>query len=359
MQRKKMLIAVLAIALLVGVVSAATISYFGQIKMTATVKQAVLLDGQDYTTMPIEETATVAGGESFCKYHWLTSQTSVPVALKFHTDYSPEGGGITVTYSTAILQQSGTGVAGWSTEQVHKGAYSVKLTTVTTDDIARAYVTGEGKTLADIGSVSYWSYVTAAPSYEFLRPWVGIYLELDPTRTTLEQWFADYYASNGKAFYIQAEPVYAFATFPGHLNTWEQWGSDACLGDSLHPLRWEGLESPDLPYEAPTLQDYITGAAVSYTTPYHGVQSFASREYGTLTVVGIKFAAGYGGTWANFGGYVDDVMISGKTHDLELFPQDTPFTLQPSERLDFYICYKFDLLIQAGTYDIYTTVYPA
>jgi hypothetical protein len=37
MQRKKMLIAGLAIALLIGIVSAATISYFGQVKMTASV----------------------------------------------------------------------------------------------------------------------------------------------------------------------------------------------------------------------------------------------------------------------------------------------------------------------------------
>jgi hypothetical protein len=117
-----------------------------------------------------------------------------------------------------------------------------------------------------------------------------------------------------------------------------------------------GLESPDLPYEAPTLHDYISGDAVSYNTPYHGVQSFASREYGSLYVVGIKFQAGYGGTWKNFEGYVDDVTIGNEPWDLELFPEDTSFTLQPHERLDFFICYKFDLRIKAGTYYIYTTV---
>jgi hypothetical protein len=338
-----MLIAVLAIALLVGVVSAATISYFGQIKMTVNVSQAVLVDGHSYPYV-IEETADVAGGESFCRYHWLTSQTSVPVALKFHTDYSPEGGGITVTYSTAILQQSGTGVAGWSTEQVHKGVYSVKLTTVTTDDYARAYISGEGKTLAEIGSVSFWTYVTQADN-SYVRPWVGIYLDTDATHTTLEQWFTDYYAINGKAFYIQAEPCYTDG-YSGGFNVWQYWDSEGA-----HPLKWEGLESPDDPYHGPTLQEYINGEAVT--------KGFASREYGTLAVVGIKFMAGYGGTWAGFAGYVDDVMIGGKTHDLELFLEDIPFTLQPSERLDFYICYKFDLLIKAGTYDIYTTVYPA
>jgi len=90
MQRKKMLIAVLAIALLVGIVSAATIQYFGQIQMTANVRQAVLLDGKDYTQMPITETPTVAGGEVLYRCHWLQSQTSVPVTVQFQTTYSPE-----------------------------------------------------------------------------------------------------------------------------------------------------------------------------------------------------------------------------------------------------------------------------
>jgi len=89
MQRKKILIASLAIALLVGVVSAATIEWFGQVKMTATVSQAVLLDGYSYPHV-IEDTVNVAGGESFCRYHWLTSQTSVPVTVVFETTYSPE-----------------------------------------------------------------------------------------------------------------------------------------------------------------------------------------------------------------------------------------------------------------------------
>ena len=88
MQRKKMLIAVLAIALLVGVVSAATISYFGRVKMTANVSQAVLVDGKIYPEIT-EQTADVAGGESFMRCHWLQSQTSVPVTVQFDTAYDP------------------------------------------------------------------------------------------------------------------------------------------------------------------------------------------------------------------------------------------------------------------------------
>jgi hypothetical protein len=85
-----MLIAGLAIALLIGIVSAYTISYFGQIQTTAKVKQAVLLDGKDYTQMPITEPCEVAGGETVCTVHSLQSQTSVPVTVLFETTFDPE-----------------------------------------------------------------------------------------------------------------------------------------------------------------------------------------------------------------------------------------------------------------------------
>jgi hypothetical protein len=88
----KMALVALALILCVGIVSAAVLIYYGQIITTVNVKQAVLLDGQDYTKMPIKETVPpdLAGGEYFCRYHWLTSQTSVPVNLRFNTTFSPE-----------------------------------------------------------------------------------------------------------------------------------------------------------------------------------------------------------------------------------------------------------------------------
>jgi hypothetical protein len=122
-----MLIVGLAIALLIGVASAATISYFGQVQMTANVKQAVLLDGRDFS-QPITETVNVAGGDSFWRLHSLQSQTSVPVNLLLETSYSPPltDSEIITTYhfanaSTAIkaadrlvaLQSSSSSDAGW------------------------------------------------------------------------------------------------------------------------------------------------------------------------------------------------------------------------------------------------------
>jgi len=40
-------------------------------------------------------------------------------------------------------------------------------------------------------------------------------------------------------------------------------------------------------------------------------------------------------------------------------PEDTPFTLAPGERLDFYICYEFAVNIKPDTYTITTKVEPA
>jgi len=91
MKRMKMALVALALILCVGIVSAAVLIYYGQIITTVNVKQAVLLDGQDYTKMPINETVPpdLAGGEYFMRCHWLQSQTSVPVKVLFETAYDP------------------------------------------------------------------------------------------------------------------------------------------------------------------------------------------------------------------------------------------------------------------------------
>ena len=166
MQRKKMLIAVLAMALLVGVVSAATISYFGQVQMTATVKQAILHDGKSYGDMPILDTATVAGGESFCRYHWLTSQTSVPVQLQFVTEGSPDLNGITVTYQKSAgcsyskdwsglhvtVKDTGDGWLKWTYTYAASPTHTPKMT------VAINYPHGFAITTFDDGTHNGWYY---------------------------------------------------------------------------------------------------------------------------------------------------------------------------------------------------------
>jgi len=90
MQRKKILIAVLAIALLIGAASAAVLTYYGTIRVTVDVKQSILVDDKDYTQM-IEDVITepAPGGETFCFKHWLHNYASVPARVVLETAYSP------------------------------------------------------------------------------------------------------------------------------------------------------------------------------------------------------------------------------------------------------------------------------
>ena len=154
-------------------------------------------------------------------------------------------------------------------------------------------------TLSDIDKLSYWTYTVDAGTFDQLTAWMGIYLHEEPGKT-LDDWYNDY---PSKTYYIGTEPVYAKGN--PTLLTWEK--QDAY--DATSPLLWMGLESPDLPFWAPPLEDYIDGDAMSYPTPYWGDQSFASREYGSLYVCAIIINMGYGGTWANTLAYVDDVTI--------------------------------------------------
>jgi hypothetical protein len=197
------------------------------------------------------------------------------------------------------LWTAGTGTSELSFEQAHSSPRSVKMATIDMMDRGRIIFEDGISTLIDIDELSYWTYTVQAGTFDQLTAWMGIYLHEEPGKT-LDDWYNDY---PSKTYYIQAEPVYT--TGNPTLSTWEK--QDAY--DATYPLRWVGIESPDYPYEAPPLEDYIDGDAVSYTTPYHGVQSFASREYGSLYVCAIIINMGYGGPWANTLAYVDDVTI--------------------------------------------------
>jgi len=281
MQRKKMLIASLAIALLVGVVSAATISYFGQVQMTATVKQAIRLDGQDYTP-PITETVTVAGGESFCRYHYLTSQTSVPVELQFVTEGS-DLNGITVTYLKS---------AGCSYNQYWKDLH------VTVED------TGDGWL--------QWTYTYAA----------------SPTHTPK------------MSVCINYPHGFAITTFD----------------DGTHD-GWYYAPDPDSEATRVRLGDYA-GVTTDWvkTTASSNVLTVAIKK---TSLPGTFAWHGY----ANYNGIGVWIEIDASwtpTGYIALCgdPITSPFTLDPGERLDFYICYKFAENIAGGTYDINTKVKP-
>jgi hypothetical protein len=277
-----MLIVGLAIALLIGVASAATISYFGQVKMTATVKQAVLLDGNDINSMPIEETATVAGGESFCRYHWLQSQTSVPVSLQFET-WGPDMNGITVTYLKSVkysyskdwsglgvtVEDTGDGWLKWTYTYAENPTHKPKMT------VAINYPNGFCITTFDDGSHDGWYY---SP---------------DP--------------------YSEATTV-RLGDYSGVTTDWVKTTASSNV-----------------------LTVAIKKTALPDTFLWHGYANYNGQQ------VWIETDA----SWQPTGHATIREQIT------------SPFTLQPGERLDFYICYKFAENIQGGIYDIYSTVKPA
>ena len=217
-----------------------------------------------------------------------------------------------------------TGIAEQSSDQYYSAPYSVKMTTTTTTDVAEIVFEGDG-TLSDITDLSYWTYTDNTIFGSFyggiMRPMVTIFLHTEADQT-LDGWKADYSSASSDVYLLQAEPFYSNPPALA-LKTWEKW--DAY--DTSFPLLWSGLESPDLPYWAPALEDYIDGTATSYPTPYWGSQSFASREYGSLYVVAITFRAGYGGSWSDFEGYIDDVSI-GENFD-DFGPIDVSVDIKP------------------------------
>jgi len=302
MQRKKMLIAVLAMALLLGIVSAATISYFGQIKVTTTVSQAVLVDGQSYADMPIEETANVAGGESFCRYHWLKSHTSVPVAIQFETTYSPAlaDAEIVTTYTTTITESSN-----------YPDYFAAFQRLVALQVSGKTLSTLLGMTLEYTVNVTYCSTISPINNY---APNINIVMFSGITTKTVENWGG-------------------FTTLGLNTKTFE-----ALMGESGGATVITGTD---------------TTTRESFTTTSALVSSYGGWQ---VTMVEVRAQAGAAGGQKLRPTEFKAAGVTIAVPDSDTF---TTLTLQPGELLPFYICYKFDLLIKAGIYTITTTVKPA
>ena len=217
------------------------------------------------------------------------------------------------------------GTASYSSDEYRSAPTSINLKTIVANDRAEI-VFENGPQLKDIDELSYWAY-TETTSFGgdyyggILRPYLAIYLH-EESGKDLYDWTMDAFSGSDKIYYIQAEPVYT-DILGLTIQTWEEY--DAF--DSTKPLLWVGIESPDLPSWAPTLEDYIDGTATDFPTPFWGNKAFASREYGNLYVVAIKVRAGYGGPWPNFEAYVDDVTIND--YDEDFGPAEADIDIKP------------------------------
>jgi len=130
MQRKKLLIASLAIVLLVGTVSAGLLTYYGRITGTVTVSQAVTLDDKIWAASDITETVSGAAGSSILgAEHWLRNQADKRILVNLETTSYP------------ILELS--------------AAYPEYKLDATTDDDALYVVLNDYITWNDFGGLSF------------------------------------------------------------------------------------------------------------------------------------------------------------------------------------------------------------
>jgi len=300
MNRKKLILLILGLAALVGTVSAAVLQYFGQVQMTATVKQAVLLDGKDITEMPITEEVEVAGGESFCRYHWLKSQTSVPVELEFVTDKGGAGDEISVTYYkilvSAYLSINDNNL--YMSFYVKEGEETFLLVYMDTR---------EGGTIYDYGDTG----TDIRADYMIVDPAVGA--------------FADWYL--GKWLREDLGDPYT------------GWSTPSTYGDGFEDNDWDcgGFVAEESRTDGYTHYEF--------TIPLECIEY--DPEYGLNLLVH---------TGLGFGDWVSQTI--GATNYEMVEEITSQFTLQPYERLDFCIKYEFAVDIYPGTYKITTTVEP-
>jgi len=311
-----MLIAVLAMALLVGVVSAATISYFGQIQMTANVRQAILLDGKDYTTMPITETVDVAGGESFWRLHYLQSQTSVPVTLKLETSYSPllTDAEITTTYNTEITDDN-TNFGSRSNEIVAIGVSLTLNQIFAGDGLKYKYAVMVGGT---------WS--GASPIVAVLDLTDGRHIVLFPgwgarTGTHTLQF------SDTVAWDTGGNNKVDFTIYLPDFSGGAQWSSNSEYGN------WNYLKA--------------SGSSTGGTLPLTG------------TEVVTRIAIQHQGANTSEKDRLDLLAFGGYSFPFIQILESVSFTLQPGQIVYFVARYKFALDTYPYAYTITTTVKPA
>jgi hypothetical protein len=272
--------------------------------MTATVKQAILLDGHD--SPPIIETANVAGGESFCRYHWLTSQTSVPVTVGLYT--WPDEAGITVTYTSTITESSSYADYVIDSQRLVGLYVGLTLNNLLAKDLEY--------------TVHVLSEPVGPPPVDGYAPNINIWVTNGINTYIVQAW-------GSNINWVTGSNTVTFAELMDGTN-----GYGATVNAAL------GAASPVSEYDASA----------------HALTDLLSN-YGTWNAFFVEVRAQAG---AAGGQVLRPVQFKAAGITIEVPDSDT-FTiliLQPGEFLPFYICYKFDLLIEAGTYDIYTTVKP-
>jgi len=184
MKRTSKIIMVLAVLLVsTTLVSAALLTYFGQVQTTANVEQAVVIsDGTGWKNYDQPITHTIPepapGGETFCYEQWIWNRASIPVEVSLSTNGYD---GITTTYSIPKAYSYsktilGVGITVEDTGDWLLWTYTGDGTTRPTPKMTVAidYPNGFAITTFDDGSHDGW-YYAPDPDVETSRVRLGDY----------------------------------------------------------------------------------------------------------------------------------------------------------------------------------------
>lgn len=320
MQRKKMLIAVLAIVLLIGAASAAVLTYYGRIRVTVDVKQSILVDDMDYTQIIDDVIPEAApGGETFCFKHWLHNYASVPASVVLETAYSPAlvANEIVTTYWVPIK-------------------FEETVTIVPPPGSIPAVITVE-----DVDCSIKWT------------------VDMDEIHGP----FANGHAAVGLVIGLGDEILYQVHSNDGTCAAYP-WGTWLYSPYDQTGGGWYGWHTSEADWNTPVTE--IDGITCT------GERDLVNNPTLTFTITISKRLLSCGEfKWAMalMGDTSDTYTPSAyQWSDLDTTNFHTavvgtqivgPLTLLPCKRVDFIVCYSFDFNIVPGTYYITTTVKPA
>jgi hypothetical protein len=335
-----MLIAVLAIALLVGAVSAGILTYYGRIESDVTVLQSVLLDDKSYTP-PIEEDFDAVGGDVICKYHWLRNTANVPVPVQLVSGGYPTDA-VTVKYFEApsitidgVITEAEWGKFFWFSDSNGFDAwdaYGTPTHTTTEGRTFKAYAVADCENLYLAFDVIDDKDNLAGDSLN-INFNVGGLTKIDAGDCSLETNWID----------VPGKDV--------------MWG--VCTGDG-----WGTRVRTTLPPGVKITWGFIDHRMYEVVIPL----SVLGVKLGDQVGIAGNIYEGYGSTgspgllWNDF----KDGLCFTNWEDLSYYRNfaigteiTSPFTLEPYEVLPFYICYEFAIDIKPETFTIYTEVQPA
>ena len=337
-RRGKIGLTVLIAAMFIGIATAGVLTYFGEIKTTANVDQAVVIgspgDWHNYDD-PIEYTIDAIGGDTFCYDQWIWNKASIPVDVIFDTSHYQE---ITTTYLKGMAGSTVSVTSIDTSGMTDEDAFNNEPETLVLDnvpfDAQTAPVTMEGEVLAlDLGN----GWVDTAYVEIGVRPEstkdernAGVYLiafnvDGDGTWVHLQD-----YSGNGQSGGVikigeDSDFSYKMTLTPsgstGGTATLEVWVGEVSQGTAT------------LPYgHASTWDEDVAGDFnEDYTSAYLFYSIIADRR---------------GVADQTYSATVGNIKTDSELH----MP-----TIPAEEKLLFYICYTFDLHCE-GTYVLTTLI---